>query len=405
MKSHEKWLKSKNELTEPPPGKQADFSKNTFENADLTNMKFVQVIFNHATFSGCILDGSKFYDCKMKGVTFKTINSIKDCHFRRSDLEGAIFINCDLTGTDFSLIRKIDSNNLSYVYLDKIMKKFSYLFRSIYNLPIDKRHFTPNLTGSYFIKCNLTGVSFNAANLSKSTLLGVDIGGAAFNKTIMSGVKYDPTPDTTPSIASFFGAKDLHELTYKISPQGLYELRKELKDAGLRDEERQLTYAIMRNERIKTYHPVRSVLSNIFFELPCGWGMNPSHPFFIMLILQPIFFFPYLFALRYGHKDGIWQTWSPGRVRGDLGTSEPRILRFRWRNWRIYAFAIYFSLLSAFHLGWRDLNVGTWISRMQPREYTLRATGWVRFVSGLQSLISVYLLALAVLTYFGRPFG
>jgi hypothetical protein len=53
---------------------------------------------------------------------------------------------------------------------------------------------------------------------------------------------------------------------------------------------------------------------------------------------------------------------------------------------------------------WRDLNVGTWISRLQPREYTLRATGWVRFVSGLQSLISVYLIALWVLTYFGRPF-
>ena len=41
---------------------------------------------------------------------------------------------------------------------------------------------------------------------------------------------------------------------------------------------------------------------------------------------------------------------------------------------------------------------------MQPREYTLRATGWVRTVSGIQSLLSVYLLALWVLTYFGRPF-
>jgi hypothetical protein len=56
------------------------------------------------------------------------------------------------------------------------------------------------------------------------------------------------------------------------------------------------------------------------------------------------------------------------------------------------------------HLGWRELNVGNWISRMQPREYTLQATGWVRFVSGLQFILSVYLLALWALTYFGRPF-
>jgi hypothetical protein len=41
---------------------------------------------------------------------------------------------------------------------------------------------------------------------------------------------------------------------------------------------------------------------------------------------------------------------------------------------------------------------------MQPREYTLRATGWARMVSGAQSLLSIYLLALSVLTYFGRPF-
>jgi hypothetical protein len=41
---------------------------------------------------------------------------------------------------------------------------------------------------------------------------------------------------------------------------------------------------------------------------------------------------------------------------------------------------------------------------MQTREYTLRATGWIRTVAGIQSLLSVYLLALWVLTYFGRPF-
>jgi len=41
---------------------------------------------------------------------------------------------------------------------------------------------------------------------------------------------------------------------------------------------------------------------------------------------------------------------------------------------------------------------------MQPREYALRAKGWVRVVSGVQSLISVYHIAMWALTYFGRPF-
>jgi hypothetical protein len=48
--------------------------------------------------------------------------------------------------------------------------------------------------------------------------------------------------------------------------------------------------------------------------------------------------------------------------------------------------------------------VGNWISRLQKNEYNLRTTGWVQTMAGLQSLLSVYLLALWVLSYFGRPF-
>ena len=65
---------------------------------------------------------------------------------------------------------------------------------------------------------------------------------------------------------------------------------------------------------------------------------------------------------------------------------------------------LWFSLLSAFHLGFRELNVGNWLARLQTRECGLQAVGWVRVMAGLQPLFSVYLLALLVLTYFGRPF-
>ena len=70
----------------------------------------------------------------------------------------------------------------------------------------------------------------------------------------------------------------------------------------------------------------------------------------------------------------------------------------------VFGWGFYFSMLSAFYIGWRDLEVGTSISRIQPMEHALRARGWVRVISGLQSLISVYLLALWALSFFGRPF-
>ena len=98
---------------------------------------------------------------------------------------------------------------------------------------------------------------------------------------------------------------------------------------------------------------------------------------------------------------GIYKVWSKERV-AKVGRDEPE--RVHATRFAAFLYALYFSLLTAFHFGWRDLNVGNWIARMQRREYALRATGWVRVISGVQSLISVYLIAMWVLTYFGRPF-
>jgi hypothetical protein len=52
----------------------------------------------------------------------------------------------------------------------------------------------------------------------------------------------------------------------------------------------------------------------------------------------------------------------------------------------------------------RRLHPGDWIRRLQTRDYSLEAVGWVRVVAGAQALLSVYLLAMWVLTQFGQPF-
>jgi hypothetical protein len=101
-------------------------------------------------------------------------------------------------------------------------------------------------------------------------------------------------------------------------------------------------------------------------------------------------------------KDGIWQVWFSDRVHRQRGSDEP--VRLHLALFKALKFGFFFSILSAFSIGWREINVRNWIVRLQRQEYILRATGWVRTVSGLQSLISVYLMALWILTYFGRLF-
>jgi hypothetical protein len=62
------------------------------------------------------------------------------------------------------------------------------------------------------------------------------------------------------------------------------------------------------------------------------------------------------------------------------------------------------SLMSVFNIGVQWLDIGRWIRMLQPRQFDIQARGWMRTVSGIQSLIGVALVALSLLSYFGHPF-
>jgi hypothetical protein len=136
--------------------------------------------------------------------------------------------------------------------------------------------------------------------------------------------------------------------------------------------------------------------------------MSPGRPLLIVAALAVILSIVYIFAqVNPGPNGGIWAVCDEHRIKQE-GSHEPQQLTDGFPSGRSESgflwLALYFSLLSATRIGWRELNVGTWITRIQPRQYSLQATGWVRVVSGVQSLISAYLVALAILTYFGTPF-
>jgi len=72
--------------------------------------------------------------------------------------------------------------------------------------------------------------------------------------------------------------------------------------------------------------------------------------------------------------------------------------------WRAILVALQFSSYCAFNIGWREFNIGNWLSRLTRTEYSYKAVGFVRTAAGIQSLMSVFLIALWALTYFARPF-
>lgn len=266
---------------------------------------------------------------------------------------------------------------------------------------------TANLEQAFLASADLRESRLIGANLRSAYFMNADLTGADFFGTDLKAAVFEPKPSSLPDIKKIAWAKNIELLTFIYSPHALMELREAFKKSGFREQERKITYAILHVQRIKTKDQsfdakVEGAIHFVMFEMTCEYGMSPGRPLIIIFILILIFAIPYAFLLMQQGEDGIWQVWLSDRVRCDLGGSNA--VRISPHGFRLFGFAFYFSLLSAFNIGWRELNVGNWISRMQPTEYVLRPSGIARVLSGFQSVMSVYLLALSVLTYFGRPF-
>lgn len=287
-----------------------------------------------------------------------------------------------------------------------------------------------NLRRANLVRAKLREADLNGANLSRSDLRGANLRWAILTNTDLHETKlrdadfreadlafsvFEPEPGSLPITREITRARNLSQMTFNNSPHALVELREEFKRAGMWEQERAITFAINRAKSLQDWRQgiggkLKSAFNYMLFDITSNYGMSPGRPLLWLSCLILVFSLPYMIALNSLGKGGIWVVWSADRIGKDEGSDQPlRVsVEFTLRRpnqvTRMVGLALYFSLLSAFRIGWRDFNVGSWIARLQAHEYSFHATGWVRTLSGVQSLISLYLLVLSVLTYFGRPF-
>jgi len=300
------------------------------------------------------------------------------------------------------------------------------------NDPFDASSKAPNLSNA-----NLTGADLARADLSDAHLEGADLGHAE-----LGGVVFRPAE--LPMLSPLAAANGLESMAYKHDPGQLTQLRKRFQDAGYREQERAITCALNRHNAIPSelheslkqkskslrgekFDPnkimsFKSFIEGRFkwvaFDLTCEYGFSYGRPLRIVGLLWLLFSITYVVFMHRPGTSGIYLVgtrWSRGRSNTQgmqisphaIGAAKWWKLPFLWlrREWRVLRAAMFFSLMSAFNIGFRDINFGRWLRLLTKREYDLKAVGWARTVSGFQSLLSVYLIALWVLTYFGRPFG
>lgn len=297
-----------------------------------------------------------------------------------------------------------------------------------------------NLRGALLTRSDLSGAVLEGADLTGANLQGANLEGAILFRTVLTDAKLENArlagaqfePRGQPASEWLVALNGVSRVWFCEDEEGaMVRLRALFRDGGLRALEREATFAIERHRtayalarwdpnlenscgrlRQDRWAALEGTFRLLLFEWTSGYGLAYGRPILILLGLVLIFavvYLPVLLITPAGpDSSGIYRIWPAGRITqsgaAPAAAEDVIVERLSPRGLPALGLALYFSLLSAFHLGWRDLNVGSWLARLQPRDYALRGQGWVRVVSGVQSLISVYLLALWVLTYFGRPF-
>jgi hypothetical protein len=210
-------------------------------------------------------------------------------------------------------------------------------------------------------------------------------------------------PFEIASTGRLVGIKGLESLHFDGDTSGLEKLRKALRDAARYDDAQKVRYSIVRSGLEKAGW-VEQAFSFVMFGLTNGLGLDPWRPIWIFLTLIPIFFFVYLGLMwrKLGSIERIWPRHELGDHNTTLGVGDKRDDVGGWKGYPKFLTVFYFSVLSSLHLKLADIDPGAQIARMQPRLYRLRATKWLRLASGLQSIVSFYLLALWAFTYLGN---
>ncbi len=358
--------------------------------ANLCNVDLRGFKLNNANLSGAQLNGADFFTAELNNAYLRM------AELNGADLIGAKLNNADLVDAKLNgaVLRSAELNNA--------------------NLG------GAQLNSADLYLAELNNARLNGAVLKRATLSRAYLTGALLAAVDLTGAEYAPASAGPPD-AFVEGIMGLETVAFpRRQESGLMQLRDLLQKAGLRELEREATFAI---ESGRTRHAIAGWRQNfgggaegIFrmmaFDWTTGYGLYPGRALKIIvvvwLLLILVYFWPIRLTPEQSSGAGIYQVWPSDRIETNGGKisvgKSIKINRLQCGTLAAIGRAGYFSLLSAFHIGWRDLNVGTWIARVQPREYALRATGWVRVVSGIQSLLSVYLLAMWALTYFGRPF-
>ncbi len=374
------------------------------ERADLFRADLENTSLFRANFTGANLRDTDFSDRRLAGSSFAqadlTNASLVGTNLADVSLAGALMVNADLTN---AVLARAD---LTGANLNRA-----------------------RLTSADLRNTNLTDAQLSDAHLAGANLDGANLGGALLNGSTLTGAILHTVG--TPNADYLYDIDGIDQLEFEIGRESaLVGLRSQLQMLGQNTLERHATYSIETNRIENAFevdfsgdHQFQDViaqwfsatLSKVAFGWPAEFGMESSRPLVLLALVIILMSIPYTIFVRYPSGKppqmggtSLYKIHPKGRIvrqtGGKLIEGEETVEWVRENNWwRAYRLGLYLSFLSSFRLGFREFNIGVWISRIQRREYELRAIGWARTLSGVQSVFSLYMLISWFIFTFLRP--
>jgi uncharacterized protein YjbI with pentapeptide repeats len=305
--------------------------------------------------------------------------------------------------------------------------------------PLDEAIFHgSNLAGTKFIGTSLKNASFDGwarpdcgGTPVQTVLVGAefrdaDLSDASFAGADMTGVVFEPA--ALPDADGIADARNLEQMTFDENPSPLLRLRQAFRDGGFDEQDRKIGYAIHRRlaeQELKKcsrniFSACITLIGYRFADWTCQYGWNLWRPVEIGFVAWLVFALIFFLFMHHPGPSGLYLAVATGIVLDDdaiknapqvrslplASVLHPKQLSDWARNEaRLVKIAIYFSLINGFNLGFKDADIGRWIRLLPWREFEFRALGWSRTFAGVQSLITLYLVAIWVLCVFGHPFG
>ena len=386
---------------------EADFTKSNLNYVDFYGANLAQ-----AVFEGAKLECARLVDASLHGANLTKADlstaMLSGARFDQARLDYAVFKNAVLLGVHF----------------------------------LDARMANADLSGADLTNAELNGALLSDANLRGAKLVGTRLHAATVDEADFFEAIYETADD--PVLRSIAYAKNLEYTTHRNNPEPLARLRAKFKEAGFREQERKVTFALKTRQTQFLWETCEQNKGNCFeywvnrlmFDLPSQYGMNPGRVLVLILSIFGTCMVLYWCLLHTSTTSGLaivvpklhdnqpcWllanlvkkhEVFQEGSTEYRAFKVQPRDLsqytklnfvrHLLWRESSLIWVSLVFSMMSTFNIKFREIDFGRWIKLLTVKEYNVRGVGWARTISGVQALLCVYLIALLLITYFGRPF-